>query len=330
MSLILGIESSFDDTAVALLDSQFGLLFSINSPGQRFSHHFGGIVPQLTALDHVGRLLVNLQKSMTENRKRCHSINIVACTSEPGLALSLAVGNNVTSLLTSPFGIPAVRINHIISHVTSVRLAKHHPRLPFVSLVGSGKTTALHFQLNFTESLRLKSLGSGSAGEMLDKIARTLSPKSDDAGGSLLTRMSHHPILHLRSLGLRLNQKEAKCRDLRTLALLRRNALGAVTNQLGKGVGVRESEMTLANNVVGYLSQILVSMSVTALQKVNSAQLTFSGGVSSSAQVVVKLRQQLSPNQLWVCPRLTRTDNGAMIVNQCRLQNQEQEVLPLS
>lgn len=191
MTLVLGIETSFDDTGVALYDSQFGLLFSINSSCTQRGCYYGGIVPQLTALEHAKHIASNVRKVITRSHKRQVGVETVSCTNTPGLVLSLTVGISMATTLAFVLGAKIASTKHTKSHIISVELSRSQPQLPFISLVISGKTTALYYIASMVSVLRIKSTKDDSVGEVLDKIARALSQQSNDVGGLLMSQMTH-------------------------------------------------------------------------------------------------------------------------------------------
>ncbi|AGO28216.1 DNA-binding/iron metalloprotein/AP endonuclease [Candidatus Tremblaya phenacola PAVE] len=324
MLLVLGIETSFDDTGVAFYDRQFGLVLSIKSSSFQKGCNYGGIVPLLTALDQMGCLLINLKKLMFERRGRQKDISLLCFTMEPGLTLSLMTGFVVTQLLSYLLNSDVIPTNHITSHVASVKLTKQHLNLPLLSLVISGKTTALYYLPSFQKGLRIKGHQSSSVGEVLDKTARALFHPTtlSQSGGALISKMAHEPTLKFR--GIRILEAEKMRFDweaIRTFFLVCSNTLSFWQRRGGKGGPLKQARSAFILNALGHLSNILGLITKAFLRKLNGCQLVLSGGVSSNSQLKLKIKQQINLNQLLVCPKLIRTDNGAMVAHLGALLN---------
>jgi N6-L-threonylcarbamoyladenine synthase len=317
--LVLGIETSFDDTGVAFFDSQFGLVMSVKSSFFQKECNYGGIVPTLTALDQMGHLLSNLKKLMPERKGRQRNISLLCYTAEPGLTLSLMTGFIVTRLMSSLLNSDVIPTNHITSHITSVKLAKQHPNSPLLSLVISGKTTALYYLPAFHKGLRIKGQQGSSVGEVLDKTARALfqPTRSPQSGGALISRLAHEPNPNIRGIRIfRTDKKRLDWETIRTSFLVCGNVLSSCQKERMLSDGpLSQARSAFILNVIGHLSHILGLITKAFLEKLNGCWLVLSGGVSSNSQLKLKIKQQIRPSRLSVCPKLVRTDNGAMVAH---------------
>jgi N6-L-threonylcarbamoyladenine synthase len=171
---ILGIETSCDETASAVMDESGELLANVVSSQVEVHRPFGGVVPEIASRKHMENILPVIRKSMKAAAVTIDDIGAVAVTQGPGLVGSLLVGLGVAKALAYGRGIPLVGVNHLAAHIAAVYI--EHPQVtpPFVSLVVSGGHTALYHVL---EEERFQSLGhtrDDAAGEAFDKVAKLL------------------------------------------------------------------------------------------------------------------------------------------------------------
>ena len=171
---VLGIESSCDETAVAVYDADLGLL-SHHLYSQVAMHQaYGGVVPELASRDHVRRLLPLVRRALSDAESSRDSIDAVAYTAGPGLIGALLVGAGFAAALSLAWGRPAVGIHHLEGHLLAPLLEPNPPKFPFLALLVSGG----HTQLVDVEALGdYRILGEtldDAAGEAFDKTAKLL------------------------------------------------------------------------------------------------------------------------------------------------------------
>lgn len=171
---ILGIESSCDETGVALVDERQGLLAHLLYSQASLHADYGGVVPELASRDHIRKTIPIIQQIMTDTGTVPHAIGGVAYTAGPGLAGALLVGASIARSLAWAWGVPALGVHHMEGHLLSPMLEDHPPIPPFVALLVSGG----HTQLVKVEAVgRYQLLGQSlddAAGEAFDKIAQLL------------------------------------------------------------------------------------------------------------------------------------------------------------
>ncbi len=172
--LILGIETSCDETGIALYHSERGLLAHALHTQMAMHEEYGGVVPELASRDHIRRVLPRIRWVRREDGAALTDIDAVAYTQGPGLAGALLVGTSVANALAFTLGIPALGIHHLEGHLLSPLLASNPPRFPFVALLVSGGHTQL---------MRVGAVGAyellgetvdDAAGEAFDKTAHLL------------------------------------------------------------------------------------------------------------------------------------------------------------
>src|SRR5689334_4242368 len=133
--LVLGIETSCDETGVALYDTGTGLLGHTLFSQVAMHAEYGGVVPELASRDHIRRLLPLLEQLLEQTGRRLNDIDGIAYTQGPGLAGALLVGASVASGLGFALDIPVVGLHHLEGHLLSPLLAEPAPRFPFVALL---------------------------------------------------------------------------------------------------------------------------------------------------------------------------------------------------
>src|SRR5487761_2401370 len=136
--LVLGIESSCDETGVALYDTRGGLLADALHSQIALHEAYGGVVPELASRDHVRRVVPLIRQTLQQADKTLADIDAVAYTAGPGLAGALLVGASVAESLALALNIPAVGVHHLEGHLLSPMLGDSPPAFPFVALLVSG------------------------------------------------------------------------------------------------------------------------------------------------------------------------------------------------
>jgi N6-L-threonylcarbamoyladenine synthase len=172
--LVLGIETSCDETGVALYDSARGLLAHEVHTQAAMHAEYGGVVPELASRDHIRRTLPLVRRVLARAGARLDELDAVAYTEGPGLAGALLVGASIATGIAYGLGVPALGVHHLEGHLLSPLLSKTPPAFPFVALLVSGG----HTQLMEVEGVgRYRLLGEtldDAAGEAFDKTAQLL------------------------------------------------------------------------------------------------------------------------------------------------------------
>lgn len=172
--LILGIETSCDETGVALYHSERGLLAHRLYSQVAMHDEYGGVVPELASRDHVEKLLPLIRELLAEAQVSLGEINAIAYTAGPGLIGALLVGACTGEALAFALGIDAIPVHHLVGHLFSPMLAEPALRPPFLTLLVSGGHTMLIDVASFSELLVLGETLDDAAGEAFDKTAKIL------------------------------------------------------------------------------------------------------------------------------------------------------------
>jgi N6-L-threonylcarbamoyladenine synthase len=308
---VLGIETSCDETGVAVYDSTRGLLSHALHSQVALHADYGGVVPELASRDHVRRLLPLIQTVLDQSGSTRENIDGVAYTAGPGLLGALLVGGCTARAIAFGWGVPAVGVHHMEGHLLAPLLEPEGPQFPFVALLVSGGHTQL-VEVAGVGSYRI--LGESlddAAGEAFDKVAKMLGlgypggpqlAALAEGGGparyDFPRPMTTRPGLDFSFSGLKTF----------TGTLIRNIAAGT------GGLGERERADIAASFQEAVVDTLLIKCR-RALEQTGLTTLVMAGGVSANRRLRTRLREMAEPRGWSVYyPRMEFcTDNGAMI-----------------
>jgi N6-L-threonylcarbamoyladenine synthase len=304
--LVLGIETSCDETGVALYDTDRGLLAHAIHSQTDMHAEYGGVVPELASRDHIRRTLPLIRDVLARGNARLESLDAVAYTEGPGLAGALLVGASVANSLAFALGVPAIGIHHLEGHLLSPLLSRDPPAFPFVALLVSGG----HTQLMQVEGVgRYRLLGEtadDAAGEAFDKTAQLLG--LGYPGGPAVSRLAE-----LGTPGrFRLPRPMIASGDLDFSF----SGLKTAVLNLVREAGVDErSKADIAHAFQAAIVDVLVAKSRAAIVETGLQTLVVAGGVGANRQLRAALDAAAARDGFRVVyPELELcTDNGAMI-----------------
>jgi N6-L-threonylcarbamoyladenine synthase len=304
--LTLGIETSCDETGIALYCTERGLLGQALHSQIAMHEHYGGVVPELASRDHIRRVLPLTRAVLAEAGRSLGDIDAIAYTEGPGLAGALLVGAAVGTALAFALDKPSIGVHHLEGHLLSPLLSADPPDFPFVALLVSGG----HTQLLRVDGIgRYELLGESvddAAGEAFDKSAKLLG--LGYPGGPAVSRLavSGRPGRYaLPRPKLRSGDLDFSFSGLKT----------AVATQVSRGLADEAARADLAYDVQAAIVDVLVAKSVAALERTGLSTLVIAGGVSANSRLRESLAQEQSHHGFRVHfpePMLC-TDNGAMI-----------------
>ncbi len=313
--LVLGIESSCDETGIALVRANgkgegaaLPVLLSHALHSQIDMHQaYGGVVPELASRDHIRRVLPLTRQVLAEAAQTLQAVDVVAFTRGPGLAGALLVGAGVACALGAALDKPVLGVHHLEGHLLSPFLSVDPPEFPFVALLVSGG----HTQLMRVDGVgRYEMLGEtidDAAGEAFDKSAKLMG--LGYPGGPALSRLAEQgdpaafklprPLLHSGNL------------DFSFAGL--KTAVMTQAKKLGDGLEARKAD--LAASTQAAIVEVLLKKSMTALQRTGLRRLVVAGGVGANASLRSQLNAVCAQRGIRVhYPELHLcTDNGAMI-----------------
>ena len=309
---VLGIESSCDETGVALArfeGSEMPQLIAQALHSQIEMHRdYGGVVPELASRDHIRRVLPLTAQVLAEAGCAREAIDVVAYTRGPGLAGALLVGAGVACALAAALDRPAVGIHHLEGHLLSPFLSRDPPRFPFVALLVSGGHTQLMRVDGVGRYALLGETVDDAAGEAFDKSAKLLG--LGYPGGPALARLADfgdpdaytlpRPLLHSGKL------------DFSFAGL--KTAVRTHVMRLGSNV-CEQDKANLAAATQAAIVEVLVRKSIAALSETGLQRLVVAGGVGANARLREELSREAAKRRFTVhYPELALcTDNGAMI-----------------
>jgi len=172
--LILGIETSCDETAAAVVEDGRRILSNVVSSQVELHSRYGGIVPELASRAHIQNILPVIDEALTSSGKRLGDMDAVAVTVGPGLIGALLVGVSAAKSLAYSAGLPVVGVNHIEGHMSAIFLESDEVALPFVLLVVSGGHTHLYLVRGCCDYEKLGQTRDDAAGEAYDKVAKLM------------------------------------------------------------------------------------------------------------------------------------------------------------
>jgi len=299
---ILGIETSCDETGVAIYDSESGLLGHVLHSQASMHAEYGGVVPELASRDHVRKLLPLLR----ELDFSPDTIDGVAFTAGPGLIGALLVGASIGRALAWAWGIPAVGVHHMEGHMLAPMLEQDSPEFPFVALLVSGGHTLLVRVEGFGRYLLLGESLDDAVGEAFDKTAKMLG--LGYPGGPLLAKLAEQgdperfrfPRPMTNRPGLDFSFSGLKTFSLNTL------------HEYHDEPGIQSDVACAFQDAV---VDTLIIKCRRALKETGLQHLVVSGGVSANA--VLRSRLQVVTDEaggkIWYPRPEFCTDNGAMI-----------------
>jgi N6-L-threonylcarbamoyladenine synthase len=188
--IVLGIESSCDETAAALVRDGNTILASVVASQEEVHHRYGGVVPELASRRHLEAIVPVMRETLTQAGVGLAEIDGLAATRGPGLIGSLLVGFSFAKALAFALQIPWVGVNHLEAHIHSLFLEANPPPFPFVALLASGGHTGLYCVSSFMSMELLGQTRDDAAGEAFDKVAKMLG--LGYPGGVVIDRLARH------------------------------------------------------------------------------------------------------------------------------------------
>ena len=308
---ILGIETSCDETGVAIYDEEKGLIANQLHTQIALHADYGGVVPELASRDHIRKLAPLLQAALQEANLTAKDIDGIAYTSGPGLVGALLVGSTVARSLAYAWNIPAIGVHHMEGHLLAPMLEENPPHFPFVALLVSGG----HTQLVRVDGVgRYELLGESiddAAGEAFDKTAKLLG--LDYPGGAALARLALKGTPNRFAFPRPMTDRPGLDFSFSGLKTFAANTLHQVMQEEGK-----LTEQSKADIAYAFQEAVVDTLAIKckrALKQTGLKRLVIAGGVSANKQLrqtLAELMQQFGGEVFYPQPQFC-TDNGAMI-----------------
>ncbi|WP_457642819.1 tRNA (adenosine(37)-N6)-threonylcarbamoyltransferase complex transferase subunit TsaD [Persephonella sp.] len=302
--IVMGIETSCDDTGVSLYSPKKGILSNVVSSQVKLHADWGGVYPDLAAREHTRNLIPVVDKALKEADVSLQEVDAVAATVAPGLIVSLVVGISSAKALSWSLKKPLVPVHHIESHIFAVFL-QEEIEFPFLSLVVSGGHTELYIINGFENYIYLGGTLDDAVGEAYDKVARMLG--LGYPGGPIIDKLAKEgkevikfprPLLGDRGK----NRFNFSFSGLKS----------AVLREVEKGI-YRKGD--IAHSFQEAVVDILVGKTVDAVKEFNIKRLVVSGGVSANSRLRERFTEESEKHgfNVYFPPLYLCTDNGAMV-----------------
>lgn len=309
--LIIGFESSCDETGVAVASTDRGLLAHALHSQIAMHREYGGVVPELASRDHIRRIVPLTRQVLEQAGVRPSDLDAVAYTAGPGLAGALLVGASFAKSFAWSLGLPAIPIHHLEGHLLSPQLADESPDFPFIALLVSGGHTQLMRVAGVGRYELLGETLDDAAGEAFDKSAKLLGLSYP--GGPELSRLAQsgdpaayalpRPMLHSGDLDFSFS-------GLKTAVLTQVRALDAAGRAADPA-----ARADLAASTEAAIVDVLAAKSLQALRQTGLGTLVVAGGVGANRRLRDRLQAALAEmgGRVYFPPLSLCTDNGAMI-----------------
>jgi N6-L-threonylcarbamoyladenine synthase len=308
--LILGIESSCDETAAALVENGEVVHSSVVASQVPIHATYGGVVPELASREHIRVIIPVIDESLRQAGITLGQVDAVAVTQGPGLVGSLLIGLSVAKSIALVKHIPLTAVNHLEGHVMAALLEPPRPDFPFVALVVSGGHTNLYLVEDFLTMKLLGQTRDDAAGEAFDKVAGFLG--LGYPGGVVIDRIAPlgdpQSVLFTRAM-LDPDSLDFSFSGLKTAVVnyVRNNPLPSGS----EGPEVYNLAASFQEAVV----DVLTAKLVRAARKYSTRHMVIAGGVAANRRLRQKLSQTAEENDLvFFAPRIELcTDNAVMI-----------------
>ena len=322
--LIMGIETSCDETAAAIVEDGKKILSNIVASQISIHQKYGGVVPEIASRKHMEFIIPVIDKALNKSGKKITDLSAIAVTYGPGLIGSLLVGLSVAKAIAYAQNIPLIGVNHIEAHIYANFLEHHEITPPFVCLIVSGGHTSLLYVKYFGEYKLLGQTKDDAAGEVFDKIAKTLN--LGYPGGPITEKLAKEgdptsiqfprPILYDQSYDFSFS-------GLKTAVIY-------YIKELKK-----ENKNIPVNDILASFQQavtdVLVEKTIKAALNFKAKQIVLAGGVASNDSLRREIKQKANSLDIKVFyPSISLcTDNAAMVASAGYYKFKENKKSPL-
>ncbi len=303
---ILGIETSCDETGIAIYDDEAGLLANKLYSQVKLHADYGGVVPELASRDHVRKTVPLIQAGLKQANLQPEQIDAVAYTAGPGLVGALLVGATIGRALAFAWKVPAVPVHHMEGHLLAPMLEDNPPEFPFVALLVSGGHTQLISVTGIGEYVLLGESIDDAAGEAFDKTAKLLG--LDYPGGPMLSKMAQQGVAGLFTFPRPMTDRpglDFSFSGLKTFA----------ANTIRGNADDAQTHADIARAFEDAVVDTLMIKCKRALEQTGFKRLVIAGGVSANRTLRERMAQMMQArgDEVFYARPEFCTDNGAMI-----------------
>jgi N6-L-threonylcarbamoyladenine synthase len=309
--IILGIDTSCDDTCAAVVEDGKKVLSNIVSSQTPIHHRYGGVIPELASREHIRNIVPVADRALKSAGVEGRELDAIAVTSGPGLVGALLVGIYFAKAFSLALDVPLVGVNHLEGHILSIFLEKHTPSFPFIALTVSGGHTNIYHVQGFGDYALLGRTLDDAAGEAFDKIAKLLG--LGYPGGAVIEQLASegrdHAVDFPRAYlsGKSLNFSFS---GLKTAVVL------YVRKWLEQKQPNREVTMAdIAASFQAAVVDVLTDKMSAATGQVKAPTAVLAGGVARNKRLRNTMQQRMAQDKvdLFISSPEFCTDNGAMI-----------------
>ncbi|HJV16454.1 MAG TPA: tRNA (adenosine(37)-N6)-threonylcarbamoyltransferase complex transferase subunit TsaD [Bacillales bacterium] len=305
--LIMGIETSCDETAVAIIKNGREVVANVVASQIESHKRFGGVVPEIASRHHVEQITIVLEEAMNQAGIRYQELDGIAVTEGPGLVGALLIGVNAAKALAFAHNLPLVPVHHIAGHIYANRLVTEM-KFPLLALVVSGGHTELVYMKEHGHFEVIGETRDDAAGEAYDKVARTLNMPYP--GGPHVDRLAHvgNPTIDLPRAWLEEGSYDFSFSGLKSAVI------NTVHNAEQRGEVIQPED--LAASFQASVIEVLVKKAERAVDEYGVKQLLLAGGVAANKGLRKALEETFGDKadvELVIPPLSLCTDNAAMI-----------------
>jgi N6-L-threonylcarbamoyladenine synthase len=322
--IVLGIESSCDETAAAVVENG-KILSNVITSQVKFHSPYGGVVPEIASRKHIEAIVPVIKQALSDAGLEMKDIEGVAVTRGPGLVGSLLIGLSTAKALAWALGIPLVGVNHLEGHIAAIFLIEKVPVFPFIALVVSGGHTSIYLVKNYQDFSLLGQTRDDAAGEAFDKGAKLLN--LGYPGGVVIDQMAKNG--NPRVVAFPRAMKDST--DFSFSGL--KTSLLTMLKKRGRDFSADE----LPDIVASYqeaIVDVLVEKTMRAVRENNISRVVVCGGVAANSRLRQKFAETALKEkiELFIPPVVLCTDNAAMIaaIGEIMLKNGQRDSLDLN
>ncbi len=315
--LILGIETSCDETAAAVVENGMTILSNVIASQIDLHAEYGGVVPEIASREHVKSILPVIDRALSDAEVSLDDLTAIAVTYGPGLVGALLVGVSAAKGLAAATGLPLIPVNHLEGHIAASYLTDQTLAPPFLCLIVSGGHASLVEVLDFTCYRTLARTRDDAPGEAFDKIARSIG--LGYPGGPLIERASeggrsdafYLPVTHFP------DSYDFSFSGVKTAAINAYRKIEREAAREGRSWPSSCSEADFASTFQSAIVEALVKHTEAALNDTGYKTLVLGGGVSANKKLREEMKKMTAPLgvELIVPPPVYCTDNAAMIAS---------------
>ena len=301
--LVLGIESSCDETSCAIVKNGREVLSNVINSQIKIHEKFGGVVPEIASRSHVEVISRVVKEALEEAKITFDDVDVVACTYGPGLVGALLVGVSYAKALSYAINKPLVGTNHIEGHIAANYITHPDLKPPFLCLVISGGHTHLVHIKNYKEFEILGKTRDDAIGEAFDKVARVIG--LGYPGGPKVDKLAKEGENNIKIPKTHFDNLDFSFSGIKT----------AIINMHHKNPDINKADLCASFEAT--VTEILIENTLKAAKKLNMNKIALAGGVSANSYIREKFIELEKTNQMQIYyPKpILCTDNAAMIAS---------------